>query len=100
MTLKSAAAVVVLAVTLLASSCGSEGLQSPAGWDATNDDYDFTPLMGLSLDEATVLANEAGWVVRHCDYDVNEVCAMTLDINPERISLSIYGGVVTRAVAG
>ena len=85
---------------MVLTSCGSGGLQSPAGWKDINHNYDFTPLMGISLDEATLLANEAGWVVRHCDYDVVEVCAMTLDLNPERVTLSINGGVVTHASAG
>jgi len=93
-------ATLLTALILILTSCGSEDLQSPAGWDATDNDYDFTPLMGLSLDEATLLANDAGWVVRHCDHDVNEYCAMTLDLNPERITLSINGGVVTHASAG
>ena len=93
-------ATLLTALILILAACGSEGLQSPDGKVNSEYNYDLTPLMGLSLDEATLLANDAGWVVRHCDYDVNEVCAMTLDLNPERISLSINGGVVTHASAG
>ena len=63
--------------------------------------HDFTPIMGLSLEEATVTANEAGWVVEHCDYDVNEGgCVRTMDYVPSRVYLSINGGVVTHTAVG
>ena len=63
--------------------------------------HDFTPIMGLSLEEATVMANEAGWGVEHCDYDVNEGgCVRTMDYVPSRVYLSINDGVVTHTSVG
>lgn len=51
-------------------------------------------LVGLSLDEATKVAEENGWTVRVAVLD-GEVQAGTMDLQPNRVNVAVEAGVVT-----
>jgi hypothetical protein len=67
---------------------------SGAGVDAAP----LADVRGLSLDEATKLAESQGWIVRVAREDGVDL-ALTMDFVDNRLNVAVEGGVVTEVLS-
>jgi hypothetical protein len=66
--------------------------------EATILPFDESSVVGLSVDEATKVAEGSGWSVRVARQD-GEDLALTMDFLPSRLNVAVEAGVITEVLS-